>query len=131
MIELRFARLEFTPDGAVTHFGDGASWGALPHDSSHYHYLAWRYGHEGDGLAYCRAHELCHHLIAEGFGTHSFVIWALAHGEQPTPMIAAAEESLAMNLHRFAMINENPLIEGVNWPALKARFHTLIGEHSC
>lgn len=122
MIELRFASLEFTPEGAVSHFGDGSSYGALPHDEPHYHYLAYRYGHDGDTLAFCQAHELCHHLIAEAFSCHSPVLWGLAHGEKPAPMIAAAEEALAQTLHRYAMTGEPPLIEGVDWKALKARF---------
>lgn len=127
MIELRFASIEFTPEGAVSRFGDGSSYGALPHDEPHYHFLAYRYGHGGDTLAYCRSHELCHHLIAEAFGCHSPVLWALAHDEKPTPMIAAAEEAMAMKLHSFVMTGEPPMIEGVDWPALKARFYELMG----
>lgn len=126
MIQLRFASIDFTPDGAATYFGDGSSYGARPHDEPHYHYLAYRYGHEGDALAYCQAHELCHHLIAEAFGCHSPVMWALAHGETPAPMIAAAEESLAMVLHRYAMTSEPPMIEGIDWAALKGRFQELM-----
>jgi hypothetical protein len=128
MIELRFAKLEFTPEGAVTHFPDGSSYGALPHGAeAHYQFLAYRYGHHGDVLAYCQTHELCHHLMGEAFGSHSLVLWSLAHGEQPTPMIAAAEEALTMTLHRFVMTGEPALIEGVPWDALKARYHALAG----
>jgi hypothetical protein len=126
MIELRFASIEFTPDGAVSHFPDGSSYGALPHDEPHCHFLAYAYGHSGDALAFCRAHELCHHLVAEGFGCHSPVLWALAHDEQPAPLIAAAEEALAQTLHRYAMTNEPALIEGLDWFALKRRFHELM-----
>jgi hypothetical protein len=125
-VKLRFASLEFTPEGAVTRFPDGSSWGALPHDEGHYAYLAYRYGHDGDTLAYCQAHELAHHLICEAFGCHSPVLWALAHDEQPAPMIAAAEEALAHTLHRYAMTGEPALIEGVDWRALKARFLGLL-----
>jgi hypothetical protein len=126
MIRLRTASLEFTPTGAVTHYQDGTRWGALPHDKPHYHYLAYRYGHHGDTLAYCQAHELCHHLISEAFESHSLVLWALAHGEKPAPMIAAAEEALAMTLHRFVTTGEPPLIEGVDWEALKAKFEEVM-----
>lgn len=131
MIHLRFASLEFTPDGAVTHFHDGSSWGAHPHDEPHYHYLAYRYGHDGDTLAFCRTHELAHHLVCEGLGSHSLVLWALAHGEKPTPMVSAAEEALAGVLHRYAMTGEPPLIEGIDWHSLKARFHECLGENPC
>lgn len=128
MIEMRFASLSFTPEGATTAFPDGSSWGALPHDEPHYHYLAFRYGHNGNRLAYCRAHELAHHLIAEAFCQHSPVLWCLAHGEKPPAMIAAAEEALAQTLHRYAMTGEPPLIEGVAWDELKVRFHQLFAE---
>jgi hypothetical protein len=127
MIQLRFCQLEYTAAGAVTHWPDGSRWGALPHDEPHYHYLAYRYGHDGDTAAYCRDHELCHHLIGEAFGSHSLVIWSLAHGEQPAPMVAAAEEALAHTLHRYAMTGEPPLIEGVDWDGLRDKFLTLKG----
>jgi hypothetical protein len=126
MIGLRFASLEFTGDGARSVFPDGASWGALPHDEPHYHALAHRLGYEGDTLAYCREHELAHHIVAEGFGSHSLVLWSLAHGEQPSAMIAAAEESLALNLQRYARTNEHPMVDGLDWAALKARFLGLL-----
>jgi hypothetical protein len=123
VIDLRFAVLEATPQGAVTHFFDKTSYGALPHDEEpHYHAIAHRLGYEGDTLRYCREHELAHHLVAEEFNSHSPVLWALAHGETPSRMIAAAEEALAMALQRYARTNEHPLIDGVNWQALKARF---------
>jgi hypothetical protein len=121
MIRLRFAELEYTADGAVTHWPDGTSWGAQPHDAPHYHALAHRLGYAGDILQYCQEHELADHLIAEAFGSHSPVLWALAHGEQPGPMFAAAEEALAMTLQRYARASEVPLIEGVDWSALKRR----------
>lgn len=121
MISLRFCTLEFTPEGAVTHFADGSRWGALPHDEPHYHALAHRLGYEGDILRYCQEHELAHHLIAEAFGCHSPVLWALAHDETPATMFVAAEEALAMTLQRYARANEVPLIEGVDWDALRNR----------
>lgn len=126
-IKLRFAELEYTPDGAVTHFPDGSSYGALPHaDKPHYHALAHRMGYEGDILAYCREHELAHHVLAEAFGSHSLVLFALAHGEHPTPMVAAAEESLALNLQRYARTNEHPMVDCVPWQQLRARFLSLL-----
>lgn len=127
MIELQTCALEYTDQGAVTHFRDGTRWGALPHHEPHYHYLAFKYGHGGDVVAYAQTHELCHHLVAESFGSHSLILWALAHDEKPTPMIAAAEEALTMTLHRYVMLNEPPLIEGVNWDALRDRYRELAG----
>lgn len=127
MIALTTCTLEFTELGAVTRWRDGSMWGATPHDEPHYHHLAFAYGHEGDVMAYCRAHELAHHLIAEHFGHHSPTLWALAHGEQPTPMIAAAEEALAMALHRYALTGQHPFVDCIPWERLRDRFLNLWG----
>jgi hypothetical protein len=72
--------------------------------------------------AICQEHELAHHLIAEHFGSHSLVLFALAHGETVAPAFAAAEESLAMNLQRYVRTNEHPFVDRVDWHALRARF---------
>lgn len=122
MIELEFATLEFVDWGAVTRFHDGAQYGARPHDEPHYHHLAYSMGYEGDTLLYCQHHELAHHLVSEEFGSHSPVLWALAHGEQPCRMIAAAEEALAMALQRYARTNQPPFVDRIDWHRLKARF---------
>jgi hypothetical protein len=93
MIKLRFCTIEFTATGAITRFEDGTSYGALPHDEPHYHAVAHRLGYQGDILLYCQEHEHAHALIAEEFGSHSPVIWALAHGENPPRMILAGSPS--------------------------------------
>lgn len=126
-IRLRYAELDWIDDwGALTRWPDGSQWGATPHQSPHYHALAYRMGYDGDRLAYCREHELCHHLVAEAFGRRSHVLWSLAHGRKPTPMIAAAEESLAMNLQRYARANEHPFVDCCPWEQLKERFLKLV-----
>jgi hypothetical protein len=99
MIKLRFCTIEFTATGAITRFEDGTSYGALPHDEPHYHAVAHRLGYQGDILLYCQEHEHAHALIAEEFGSHSPVIWALAHGENPPRMIAAAESFVLLAFH--------------------------------
>jgi hypothetical protein len=126
-IKLKFCELDWIDGfGAKTRFPDGTQYGATPHpDKSHYQFLAYRYGHEGDVVAYCQFHELAHHVAAEAFGSHSLVLWSLAHGEQPTPLVSAAEEALAMCLHRYAMTNEPPMVDCVPWAALKTRFLSL------
>jgi hypothetical protein len=120
-MQLRFATLEYTPEGAMTTFRDGSVYGALPHNTPEYHAVAHRLGYGGDILLYCREHELAHHLIGEEFGSHSPVLWALAHDEQPPRMIAAAEEALVMTLQRYARANEVPMIENIDWDGLKCR----------
>lgn len=121
-MRLRFASIRWTDFGAESEFEDGAVNGAWPHDAPHYHAIAHRLGYEGDTLRYCREHELAHHLVAEHFGSHSPVLWTLAHGEEPPAMIAAAEEALVMALQRYARANEVPLIDRVDWALLRARF---------
>jgi hypothetical protein len=122
-VALRFCELEYTPEGAVTHFPDGASWGALPHpEMPSYHVIAARCGYEDDLVRYAQEHELAHHVLAENFGCHSPVIWALAHDEPPAPMIAAAEEALVLALQRYARTSEHPMIDRVDWRALRASF---------
>lgn len=122
VIALLFAQLEFTKKGAVSHFPDGTSYGALPHDEPHYHAIAHRLGYEGDTLRYCQEHELAHHLIAEHFGMASPVLWALAHSQQPGALQVAGEEALAMALQRFVRAHEHPLVDKVDWEQVRARF---------
>lgn len=126
MIQTETAVLEWTPTGAVSYYPDGRMWGAHPHDVPHYHAIAHRLGYEGDTLAYAREHELAHHLVAEEFGKPSAVIWALAHGKKPSRMDAAHEEALAMVLQRYLRTNEVPLIDGINWSALRKRMQFLL-----
>ena len=127
MIRLRFATLELTPEGAVTRFPDDSSYGALPHpELPSYHVIAARCGYEDDLLRYAQEHELAHHVISENFGCHSPVLWSLAHEEQPTPMIAAAEEALVLALQRYARANEHPMIDRIDWAGLKQRFLGLL-----
>lgn len=128
MIELKFARIDFTSEGAVSYFPDGTSWGATPHDTAHYHHLAFKYGHEGDTLAYCHIHELCHHLVAEEFGRPSAVLSFLAKGMTPPRLSCASEEALAMALHLYAMTGEPPFIDRVDWPALRERMRKHLAE---
>lgn len=125
-MKLRFSSIDFTPDGAVSSFGDGSSYGAHPHPELHsYHVIAARCGYEGDLLRYAQEHELAHAVVAESFGCHSPVLWALAHGEEPSALIAAAEEALVLALQRYARTNEHPMIDRIDWKALKERFLTL------
>lgn len=121
-MQLRFATLERTPEGALTTFADGASWPAIPHDTPTYHAISHRLGYEGDTRRYCQEHELAHHVVAEAFGSHSLVLWALAHGEEPCAMVAAAEEALSLALQRYARTNEHPMIDRIDWQTARRRF---------
>jgi len=120
VIELRYATVSYTENGCVSWFKDGKFWGAHPHDTHHYAVIAHRCGYGDDLLAYCREHEVCHHLITEWlYDGPSPVIWGLAHGEEMPAYHAALEEMGAQTLQRFIRANERPIIGGVNWDGLK------------
>lgn len=139
------ATLTYTADGAVTTYDDATSYGAQPHDTPHYDEIARRCGHldiqtvatwpldpteeqfAAARLVYCREHEACHHIVAEWIGGHtSRVLWPLAHGREPDPFEATAEEALAMTFQRWLRANERPIIGGVPWDDLKARALALL-----
>jgi hypothetical protein len=120
VIAFRFANLEFTPEGCVTRFPDGTSYGAVPHDTPHYHVIAHRCGYGDDLLAYCREHEACHLIGEEWFHNRpSRIIWGLAHNLPPSPHEAAYEEIAAQALQRWVRTNERPIIGGVDWDGLR------------
>lgn len=107
------------PDGALTVYDDGSSYGALPHDTPEYRQLASAYGYP-DILAYCRHHEFCHHLCSEvAFNRRSEVLWRLAHGQDVPAHRSAPEEALTMACQRWIMLGERPPIAGVDWEELR------------
>lgn len=121
IVRLRSASVVYTPEGCVSRFLDGTSWGAQPHDTPHYHVIAHRCGYGADLLAYCREHEVCHHILAEWLhGRPSGVLWALAHGREVSPGEAAAEELGVHALQRWVRAAERPIVGGVDWDELKA-----------
>lgn len=127
MIRTRFALVKWTARGCISLFDDGSTWGAFHHpEQPHYPALAHRLGYEGDTLQFCREHEVAHHLVGEEFGEPSRVLWMLAQDIDPPPQVAASEEALAFALQRYARANEVPLIDGVDWPALRSRFVGLV-----
>ena len=122
MIETRFASVEPTPRGCVTHFRDGSMVGSHDHDTHHYAVIAHRTGYGDDTARYCLEHDVCHLLIEEAlYGRPSRILWGLAHGEPVPAFDAVYEEFAAQGLQRFVRANERPIIGGVDWDALKAR----------
>jgi hypothetical protein len=133
-ITLPHATVTYTPEGCVSTFADGTSYGAHPHDTPHYDEIARRCGYLGAHrwghlhpwlsadarLAYCREHEVFHHSVGEHFyGRVSPVLWALAHGRDVSPEEAALEEAMVMTLQRWVRAGERPIIGGVDWDGLK------------
>lgn len=131
VLTLRHATVTYTPEGCYSTFRDGSSYGAHPHDTPDYNEVAQRCGYQGvwDGLpdlsglarlAFCREHEVCHHLIGERiYGGPSPVLWALAHGEEVAPEDAVLEELAVQALQRFVRAGERPIIGGVDWCGLR------------
>jgi hypothetical protein len=119
-IHVEDCRFEFHDWGCQTIFPDGATVDATPHDTHHYLVVSHRLGYGDNALAYCREHVVCHELIAQFIaGTHSEVLWCLAHGKIAAPAVVTYEELAAQALQRFIRANERPIVSGVNWGALK------------
>ena len=128
-IILSHAIVEYNDWGCMSHFNDGSSFGAHPHDTPHYHVISHRTGYQDDILAYAREHEIVHHIVGEYFfGGVSPIIWALAHGHGVTAEEAAKEEALVMLVQRFLRANERPIIGGINWDEIKHRALEVLGE---
>ena len=130
----RHVAIEFTDAGCVSTFPTGASYGAHPHDTTHYNEIAARCGYLDramDGtpdllgrarLDYCREHDVLHHIVGEEiYGGRSLVLWPLANGAEPEPIAALHEEALVALLQRWVRAGERPIIGGVDWDALRAR----------
>lgn len=124
MKTVRIGRVEviYTHEGCFTRYEDGATFGAHPHDTHHYHVIAHRCGYGDDILDYAREHEVCHHIVGLWIkGSGSDVIGPLAHGIDPDPVKATLEEALTMTFQRWLRANERPIIGGVDWDGLKRR----------
>lgn len=125
MIVLRFCVIDFTAWGASTHFTDGATVNAVPHDTPHYHVIAHRLGYGDDLLRYCQEHEFCHSFIAERLkAAPSFVLHRLARGDRfdrdPRDRGEVLYEELAaQQLQRWLRANERPIVSGCDWDQLK------------
>lgn len=129
----RIARLKYcnisTDDGWRTrvYFPDGSFCDAVPHDTHHYHVISHRCGYADNIGQYCFEHEVAHELVAEFFwDIPSPVLMGVACGQMMTGLEAALEELMAQTLQRFARAGERPIIGGVDWDTLKARFLQLV-----
>lgn len=132
MIQIGNATVEYTADGCVTRYPDGTSYGAQPHDTHHYHVIAHRSGYGDDILAYCREHEVAHHIVAEWIaGRCSQVLWPLAHGYEPDPADAVMEEIAAQTFQRWLRANERPIVGGCDWDGIKRRAAEALSVESC
>lgn len=141
IVTLPHATVTYTPEGCVSHFADGTSYGAQPHDTPHYMEITERCGYRpiwfkdevaaraNARLAYCREHEICHHVVGDHFyDGRSTVLWSLAHGYDPDPRDAAIEEAMVMTVQRWLRAGERPIIGGVDWDGLKRDTLAALGE---
>lgn len=125
-IQIGNATIEYTPEGCITLYPNGTSYGAHPHHEDHlYTLIAARCGYSPDHdgrLQYAREHEVCHHIVGCWIkGGGSDVIGPLAHGKEPCPIDALLEESLVMTLQRWLRANERPIVAGADWDDIKRR----------
>lgn len=123
-IRLRHAMVEVEDWGCTSYFADGSSYGATPHPWDHqYHVISHRTGYGFDHARYCVEHELAHHVVEEFlFDRPSRILWGLAHGTPLSGHESAYEEMMAQSLQRFVRASERPIIGGVDWDAMRARF---------
>lgn len=124
MIRTNFATVQPAAWGCTVTFGD-ASFCQAQHwpDNAHYRVIAHRCGYQDDTLAYCQEHEVAHLIFEEVlYGRPSRVLWGLAHGSPLCPADSAYEEIGAQALQRFARANERPIVGGIDWDAMRARF---------
>lgn len=128
MIRLRFCTIEYTPEGCTTTFDDGASVDATPHPQDyHYRALCHRLGYQDDALAYCREHDVAHSLVAQWLsGKPSAVLWAKAHGTEPSYAETIMEEIAAQVHQRWWRANERPIIGDCPWDFWKAEALSLL-----
>lgn len=124
MIRTAFANVNPTPWGCITAFRDGTTVPAQAHhEDPHYRVIAHRCGYQDDTLAYAREHEVAHLIVEEMLHERpSRVLWELAYGGELPAHEAAYEEAMAQMLQRFARANEQPIIGGVDWGAVRKRF---------
>lgn len=129
VVRIGNATVTYTADGAFTSYPNGTGYAAQPHDTHHYHVIAHRCGYGDDILAYCREHEVCHHVVGLWIkGGGSDVLGPLAHGIEPDATAALLEEALVMAFQRWLRANERPILGGVDWDDLKRRTLAAIGE---
>jgi hypothetical protein len=123
MLQLKHASIKWTDFGCTVFIG-GKEIGAWPHpEMTDYHVVAARLGYQYDLLRYCREHELAHLLVEEWFHDRpSQVLAALAAGKMLSGKKAVYEESMAQQLQAFVRANQRPIVGGVDWDGLKARF---------
>lgn len=104
-------------------FPDGRTCPAVPHMTPHYHVISHRCGYGDDVAAYCFEHEVAHAVVCEVLWDQpSPVLDAVASGRMLSGRDAVAEELLAQTLQRFARAGERPIIGGIDWDAMRARF---------
>lgn len=126
-IQIGTATVHYTAEGCASRYPDGTSYGAHPHNTAHYHVISHRCGYGDDILAYCREHEVAHHIVSEWIVGHpSHVIWSLAHGDEPHHGVGTIEEMAAQQFQRWLRANELPIIGGVDWGGLKQRALALL-----
>lgn len=123
VVDLAYCRIESDGWKVIVRFPDGEECHALPNMNAHYHVISHRCGYNDDVAAYCFEHEVAHAYVAQFlWGRKSDVLWALAQGRMLKGPEAAPEEILAQTLQRFARANEQPIVGGVNWFAMREGF---------
>ena len=119
-IELRHCTVEFLDWGCMTHFRDGTSFGAHPHETHRYYVVSHKCGHGDDIMGFCRYHEFFHSFTAQRLHDEpSYVLWTLAHKMPQNRGDVVYEEMAAQQVHQWVMTGDEPIISGHDWHDLK------------
>lgn len=130
MIRCRYADVHPFAWGALVRFPDGAEVPAeaQPNDP-HYRVASHRCGYQDDVVAYAVEHEVAHLIVCEFlFDRPSPVLRGLATGNPLSAEEAALEEMGSQALQRFVRASERPLVGGVDWNAMRARFLEVLAD---
>lgn len=128
MIRTRFATVTPHDWGCVVRFDDGSEVPAQHHpDDPRYIAVAHRLGYDGDTLAYCREHEVCHLVLCETLhDAPSLVLWCLAHGAPLSASEAAYEELCVQALQGWVRARQRPFV-ALPWDEMGRRVEELMG----
>lgn len=129
-ISLLFCRVDYEHGNfVVTHFPDGTSCGALPHETEAYRALTKRCGYGDDIWHYCIEHEVAHSFVAqELYRGVSRVLWGMAHDQVAAKLDILHEEELTISLQAFTRAHLLPgsSAPGFSWFTLREKFLRLL-----
>jgi hypothetical protein len=123
VIRLKHCTIEREEWGCVTRFADGLFVNSVPQwDDHHYFVASHRAGCGDDLLLYAWQHDFCHAFLAqELFDAPSPSLYGVACGKEIRAEEAAIEELAVQGFHAWIGANQEPVVGGVDWRAMKTK----------